>query len=392
MPAAFRIAGKDLRLRVRDRSVAIIGVLAPLTLAFIFNLIFGGAVASGGLSLEYGVVDLDASEVSEAFTAVLEDLDEEEVLSLRTFGDTQTAETSLSDSEIDAFYVIPTGFGADVAMGSPEIGVVGDIDAPTATQIAASIADQFATGIETTRLAILTTAQLSGVLPTPEFVDSLDDPSASAFSYSLSDLSADTRLLDATTYYAAGMAIFFVFFTVQFGVVGLLEEERDGTLPRLFAAPISRWSVVMGKALLSLALGVFSLGVLVVATTLIMSADWGPALGVALLVVAAVAAGTGLMGLVAAVARTPEGAQNLGSIIAVTLGLLGGVFFPLGQGDDLVSRLTYATPHAWFLRGLGDIAGGGSWTGALPSAAALAVFALVAGTIGWAAMRRRLSR
>ncbi|MCI0679682.1 MAG: ABC transporter permease [Actinobacteria bacterium] len=293
---------------------------------------------------------------------------------------------------MDAFYVIPTGFGADVAMGSPEIGVVGDIDAPTATQIAASIADQFATGIETTRLAILTTAQLSGVLPTPEFVDSLDDPSASAFSYSLSDLSADTRLLDATTYYAAGMAIFFVFFTVQFGVVGLLEEERDGTLPRLFAAPISRWSVVMGKALLSLALGVFSLGVLVVATTLIMSADWGPALGVALLVVAAVAAGTGLMGLVAAVARTPEGAQNLGSIIAVTLGLLGGVFFPLGQGDDLVSRLTYATPHAWFLRGLGDIAGGGSWTGALPSAAALAVFALVAGTIGWAAMRRRLSR
>jgi ABC-2 type transport system permease protein len=391
--ATLQVTGKDLKLRVRDRSVFIIGILAPLVLAFIFNLIFGSAVASGSISLEYGLVDLDGSEISTTFEQVLDDLQTEEVLSFETFADVATAEGAIDEGEVDAFFVIPAGFGADIPTGSPSIEVIGDVDSPTATQIAGSIASQFATGIEAARLAIFTTSQVSGVPPGPDFVGSLQgDPASAAFTYQLIDTTAETRQLDATTYYAAGMAIFFMFFTVQFGVVGLLEEERDGTLTRLFAAPISRWSVVMGKATLSFALGAFSLLVLVVATTLIMGAEWGPPLGVFLLVVAAVMAGTAIMGVTAAGAKTPEGAQNLGSIIAVTLGLLGGVFFPLGGGDDLMSRLTYLTPHAWFLRGLGDIAGGAPWTNALPSVLALLVFTLVVGFIGWVLMKRRLAR
>jgi ABC-2 type transport system permease protein len=150
--------------------------------------------------------------------------------------------------------------------------------------------------------------------------------------------------------------------------------------------------VVLGKAILSFALGFLSMTVLVIATSLLMGADWGPPLGVVLLVLAAVAAGTGLMGLVASVARTPEGAGNLGSIIAVVLGLLGGVFFPLGRGEDLLSKLSLITPHAWFIRGLSDIAGGASWVAALPSVGALLGFALISGAIGWVFMARRLRR
>jgi ABC-2 type transport system permease protein len=188
------------------------------------------------------------------------------------------------------------------------------------------------------------------------------------------------------------MAVFFLFFTVQFGVIGLLEEERDGTLARLLAAPIGRTSVVGGKALLSFALGVISMTVLVVATQLLMGASWGAPLGVFLLIVTGVLSAVAIMGLVASVAKTPEGAGNLGSIIAVTLGLLGGVFFPIGQGDDFLSKLTYLTPHAWFMRGLGDLAGGAEWTAALPAAGAITVFALVFGVSAWVLLRRRLNR
>ena len=393
MPAALRIAGKDLKLRARDRSVFIIGIGAPLMLAFIFDLIFGGAFAAGGLTLEYGLVDEDRSEVSTAFSSVLDDLQDQEILTIQTFPDTDSARSAVEGGDLDAFFLIEAGFGQEVAVGSPQIDVVGDVDAPTATQIAGAIADQFSTGVEATKLAILTTAGVAAVPPTPEFIASLEgDPSSAAFIFQLVDESAATRQLDSTTYYAVGMAIFFMFFTVQFGVIGLLEEEREGTLTRLFAAPISRWSVVLGKAILSFALGFVSMSVLVIATSLLMGADWGPPLGVILLVLAAVAAGTGLMGMVASFARTPEGAGNLGAIIAVTLGLLGGVFFPLGQGEDLLSKLSLITPHAWFIRGLSDIAGGAAWTAAFPSALALLGFAIVTGTLGWMLMRRRLRR
>ncbi|MGA7228974.1 MAG: ABC transporter permease, partial [Acidimicrobiia bacterium] len=201
-----------------------------------------------------------------------------------------------------------------------------------------------------------------------------------------------TRQLDGPTYFAAGMAVFFLFFTVQFGVVGLLEEERQGTMARLLAAPISRSSVIAGKAILSFLLGIVSMMVLVVSTVLLMGADWGPPLGVVLLVTTGVLAAVSVMGLVAAFARTPEGAGNLGSIVAVILGMLGGTFFPIGQGDDLLSKLSYLTPHAWFIRGLGDISGGASWTAALPAAGAMLLFALVLGGAGWMVLARRFDR
>jgi ABC-2 type transport system permease protein len=157
--------------------------------------------------------------------------------------------------------------------------------------------------------------------------------------YTFSDVSAETRQLDASTFFAAGMAVFFLLFTVQFGVLGVLEEEENGTLSRLLAAPIGRRSVVAGKALLSFALGVISMTVL----------------------------------------------------IAVTLGMLGGTFFPIGQGNDVLNRLTYITPHAWFMRGLSEISGGAEWTAALPSAGALLVIALVLGVAALIMLRRRLS-
>ena len=384
MRSAFRIAAKDLKLRIRDRSAIILGVLAPLVLAFIFNLVFGGAFEAG-LSIDYGVVDLDQSEISTSFTRQLEEIEAQGVFALETFDSAEDAEDAITSGEIDAFYLIDRGFGEAILTNDPsKIEVVGDIDAPTSTEIAASIADQYSTVVETTQLAVVTTDALGG-MPT-------SDPVAAAFSYQLTAVPAATRQLDATTYFAAAMAVFFLFFTVQYGVLGLLEEEREGTMARLLAAPIQRSSVVVGKAMLSFLLGLIATGILIVATHFLMGAVWGAPLGVALLTVAGVLSAVGIMGLVASLAKTPEGAGNLGAIIAVTLGMLGGVFFPIGQGDDLLSKLTFLTPHAWFMRGLGDLAGDAPWTAALPSVGALLVFTLVTGGLASVFLMRRLRR
>lgn len=393
MSAATLIAGKDLRLRIRDRSALIIGILAPLVLAYIFNLIFGGATTGTGLGLEYGLVDGDQSEISTTFGQVLDGAAAEDVLTVDRFDDRTSAETAVEEGDIDAYFFIPSGFGAAATTNQTStIEIVGDIDSPTSTAIAESFAQQFASGIASGQLAVGTTAQIAGVAITPEFVGSLSqDPAAASASFTLSDESAATKQLDPTTYLAAGMSVFFLFFTVQFGVSGLLEEERDGTLARLMTAPIPRASVIIGKGLLSFLLGVISMAVLIVATTLLMGADWGAPLGVTILVVAGVLSAVGIMGLVAAYAKTPEGAGNLGSIIAVILGMLGGTFFPIGASGGFLSTLTFLTPHAWFLRGLAEMADGGSWTEALPAAGAILLFAAVTSAIAWLALRKRLA-
>ena len=393
MSAAIQIAAKDLRLRVRDRSVFIIGVFAPLALAFIFNLIFGSALGTTSFDLDYGLVDQDRSQISQAFARRLNEIESAGILTVTNFPDAVAAEWAIENGELDAYFLIPSGLGQAVfSRQEAVIEVIGDIDAPTSTQIATSIAERFGEDVSAGQLSVAASAFLSPQPPTPEQLGAWGQAASSEPSFRMTDISVATRQLDGPTYFAAGMAMFFLFFTVQYGVLGLLEEERDGTLARLLAAPIGRSSVVIGKAILAFALGIISMGILVVSTNLLMDASWGAPLGVALLVIAGVLAAVAIIGLVAAVAKSPEGAGNLGSIIAVILGMLGGVFFPVGQGDDFLSRLSFLTPHAWFMRGLGDLADGAEWTAALPATGAILVFAVVFGAVAWAMLRRRMQR
>ena len=394
MGAALRIAGKDLKLRVRDRSAFILGILAPLVLAYIFYLVFGPATSGEGLGLAYGMVDEDGSEISAAFVSVVEGAEAEGVLEVTSFDGRVEATAALEEGEIDAFFVIPEGLERAVfANESATIDIVGDVDEPTSTQIAASFAEQFSSGVAASQLAVATTATVEGVQVGPAFIASLSgEPATAADSFTVVDRSATTKQLDGSTYFAAGMAVFFLFFTVQYGVVGLLEEDREGTLARLMAAPIPRFSVIAGKGILSFVLGVVATTVLIVVTALLMEATWGAPLGVALLVISGVLAAIGIMGLVASIAKTPEGAGNLGAIIAVILGMLGGTFFPIAATGGFLASLTYLTPHAWFMFGLAELSSDAPWTAALPAVGAMMIFALVTGTISYILLRRRLSR
>jgi ABC-2 type transport system permease protein len=393
MGATGQIATKDLRLRLRDRSAIIIGIVAPLALAYIFHLVFGNVLAQESLALQYGLVDLDDSEISESLGAILEQIEAEGQLAVTDFADAAAADAAVEAGDISAYMLLRPGLGeAAVSADEFTIEVVGDVDNPTATQILGSIASEFGAGIGRAQLSVTTALALLGGQHPPDVVTWGEEAAQSPAAFTFDDVSADTRQLDSTTFFAAGMAVFFLFFTVQFGVIGLLEEEQEGTLPRLLAAPVARAQVVGGKALLSFLLGLISMGVLIVATHFLMGATWGPPLGVALLVVAGVLAATSVVGLVAGFAKTAEGAGNLASIIAVILGMLGGTFFPVGQGDDFLSKLSYLTPHAWFMRGLAQISGGAEWTAALPAVGALLLFALVLGSAGWVLLNRRLAR
>lgn len=249
--AARLIAVKDLRLRLRDKSVFIMGLLAPLGLAFIFNLTFAGALQEGSIDLRFGFVDLDGSPSSAGLSQVLGQLEAEEFLDLTTYDDRETAVAAVEDGDIQAFILVPEGFDQELATGAPKLEVLGHVDAGTATSVAAAVARQFGAGVDAARLAVVTTASILGVPPSPDLVGQLQgDPATAAFTSDITGLDAEVRQLDGVTYITAGMAVFFLFFTVQSGILGLLDEEREGTLRRLFAAPVPRSAVMAGKGLM----------------------------------------------------------------------------------------------------------------------------------------------
>jgi ABC-2 type transport system permease protein len=389
MRAALVIAGKDLRERIRDRSALILAIVAPLGLATIFSLLLpSGDVA---FRTELALVDLDDSSTSAAFlSGPLTAIEEAGIAGVVVLDDEAAAREAIEADDVEAAAIIPAGFAEAVRAGEPaEVTVIGDTSAGLATEILRSLAEGYVAELEAIRLSVATVSAALPAPPTEAEIEALvagaiDTPSP----ITLVDADSELRRMAASTFFPASMAIFFLFFTAQFGILSLLAERRQGTLPRLVAAPIPPWAIVAGKAIGSFILGVVSMTVIVVASTLLLGAEWGNPIGVALLIVAAVLAAMGITALITTLARTEEQAGGWNAIVAVTLGILGGAFFDLSQAPEVLSRLSFLTPHAWFLQGLDELAAPSATLGdlALPIAVLL-VIAVITGGIGLARAR-----
>lgn len=373
------IVAKDLRQRLRDKSFFLLGILTPFVLALVLNLVFGGG-SEGEIEVRTGVVDADGSEVSGQLADGVAGLDGEGGTTVVTLPDETDPETAIDEQDLDAVFVIPSGFGeAVMSAGSPEVELVEDPDRPIQAGIAGSIVDGFTAEIDRTRLLNAAGAQL-GVTP---------DAAPDGGGLSVVQEAPDGERLGTSARLMAGMAIMFVFFTVMFGVTTLLDERRDGTLARLLAAPIPRDAIVAAKGVVSYLLGVTATMILMIAATFLVGAEWGSWLGVVVLVLAACLTAVGLMAVVAGIARTAESAGAVQSIIAVGLALLGGSWFPV-SGEGLLGTVAKITPHYWFLEGLEQLPGAASWTAIGPYVLALLAIAVITGVPATVLLRRRL--
>jgi len=387
MRAAWLICAKDLKARLRDRSALLIGIVVPLGLAFIFNSIFSGiSGASDVISL--GVVNADHGVAGQQFTSqVLPAVGRSGLISIHAEPSLARARALAANGTLAAVIVIPADFTARIQAHQPaSMQVIGNVDAPVSAEVARSIAEGYAAGLNRVLLSVATVAGTT-TLPPAQAQALAAQVAAAAAPVAVADVSAQTRELNQKSFFAAGMAVFFLFFTVQFGVTSLLEERNDGTLARLLAAPISRASILGGKLLTSFLLGVISMAVLVAATTLLFGATWGNPVGVTVLVVTAIMAATGIMALIATLAKNAEQAANWQSVVAVILGLIGGTFFPVSLAPGVLSTLTFVAPQAWFLRGLGDLRGGSVSVVWVPALAMLG-FAAVTGGLALFRLRR----
>ncbi|MDQ2953280.1 MAG: ABC transporter permease, partial [Chloroflexota bacterium] len=304
---------------------------------------------TGRFHATFAVADEDGGPVAKAFiddalgAAALKD-----VLTVKVVPSADEARAQTVAGKVSAGLVIPAGFSDDVRAGrSAHIRVLKSADSPIGGELAEAIAAQF--------------------------------PPAPAH---LVDGSVGVRDVKQASYFGPSMAIFFLFFVVEFGAVGILTERRTGTLTRLLAAPISREAVVVGKALSTFALGAISLGTMTIATTVLLGASWGDPVAVAALAGSIVLAAMGITALTATFASSEQSAGAFSSMVSMGLAMLGGNFVPISQSPEVMRTIALATPNGLALRGFTDlVADGGGIVSVLPYIGGILAFAAVAGTL-----------
>ncbi len=389
MPAALDIAAKDLRQRLRDRSAILIAIVAPFSLAVLFSVMLGGLDA--GFHAHWAIVDLDGGEVTLALVeGPLAAMEAADVVSLTYLPDAAAAREVVDQGSADTAIVIPAGFSASATGGGGgRIELISNPDASISAQVAQSVLSGFTSQVDAVGLAVATALFETGGLPdlaTTETLARLAQEMPDTIT--VVDDAARGRTASTSTYYAAAMAILFVFLGAQFGVTSLLTEKRTKTLSRMVAAPLKPFSIVVGKSLVSMILAVVSMSVIVFGTAMLLGARWGDPVALSLLIFAASLAATGIALLAVGFARSEDQAGSLVAIVTISLAVLGGSFFPVAQGPGIMSQLSRLTPHHWFLEGVDDIATGGDIVSAVGPIAVLSVIGLVAGGVGMWRVRR----
>ena len=106
---------KELKKTTREPAVLFILIIFPIMITLVFGLAFGGIGEGTTTSFDVGLLNLDATspqaEWSNAFTS---NLTASEVFVVHNYNDNTTGQAALLQGNLDAFIVIPAGFGDSV--------------------------------------------------------------------------------------------------------------------------------------------------------------------------------------------------------------------------------------------------------------------------------------
>jgi ABC-2 type transport system permease protein len=384
MNKLFLIGIKDLKLMFRDRAALTFMLLAPFLLTIGMGFVTGRfSGGSSGLSdIPVVIVNLDKQDLGNELENLFSSEELSDLMEPTASDSPETARQLIDSDGASAAVIIPEGFTESIipAEGtmleqttSPEavqIEVYTNPSRPTSAGVVKAIVDEFVSRVEEGRMSGMTSivGLMQSGLVSPQNAESeaqqlfqnVGETEATAITLKTNKEGAEAVEFDMLAYFAPGMALMFLMYTVSYGGRSILVERVQGTLPRLMISPTQTFQVLGGKVLGIFFMGVAQVSILILASTVFFQVKWGDALGVAVLILAAVFGAAGWGMLISAMAQTTAQVSNAGTSIMLIFGILGGSFIDLEEFPPLIQAISKITPNAWGLDGFTTLALGGT--------------------------------
>jgi linearmycin/streptolysin S transport system permease protein len=378
-----RISWTNLK---RDRVAQMLAFLLPVIFFSIFATVFGNQGSAATSRISVAVVDDDHSELSDRIVAGLK---KEKGLRVRTTIDPEGrgatvdragAERLVRSGDVPIAIVLPRGLGASGAMfgrdaGAPHVQLLADVSDQIAPPMVQGLLQKVAMtsapdllmkgGIQQFEryAGVLTPEQRTAVnawLPRVK-ADQGSRPSTTAGSDAAGGFGLAIDTVDVMrqgdrasliSFYAAGIGVMFLLFSVTGASGALLEEVDSGTFDRVLSTRLGMSGLLFGKWLYLTLLGALQLTVMFLWGRLAFKLDLFqhiPGFVVMTSFTAMAAAGFGL--LLATIARTRAQLSGMATIIILTMSSVGGSMFPRFLMSETMQKFGLLTFNAWALDG-----------------------------------------
>lgn len=400
------LALKDLRLLVRDKVGCFFTFFFPLVFAIFFGVLYSGGADRGPSSIGVVVVDADQTPESAAF---IERLAADDTLEIEHADNREIAADLVRRGERTAYLIVPAGFGAasqQIFWGNPmriELGIdparsmqggllQGLVTArafeqmqrlftdPTAMRSQIQQSRELLTGAEDSEngLSGLQRTLLSTLLGSVDtFYATLEEDPQTPVDPPTTQ-SAETgapargwQPIEVTTTEVATQSerrrgeptsSFAICFPqgIIWGVMAcaatfaasLLIERTRGTLPRLLAAPLSRWQVLAGKGLACF----ITTAALIAVMLLIAAIVFGVRpTSLPLLILAIVCVSIGIIGIMmvfSVLGKTEAAVSGISWAVIIVMAMIGGGMIPLFMMPAWMQTLSNFSIIKWAILAL----------------------------------------
>ncbi len=376
-------AWKDLQVIFRDRSFLVVVIFLPMVFSMMFGYMNQQMSQGGteGVHFPVVVVNQDQKTFGNQIVDILKSIS---VLKITILNDPAQAAQQVRDSQVMAAIFIPATLTENVQSYTPsEVEVLVD---PTQLEIASKITDMMHEVIAPIVVQGEVSYAVRTLLSEVPMYQQADEQTRQAlamqsFGVEMSQVqkmqadpwvkvesktaSGEDLVLIPNNMFAMftpGFTVLFAFFVVSSMASELLREKREGSMRRLIASPMPRWTIIGGKMLAYLVLVIVQVLLIFGSVNLLFGMPIGnyssglvaalsSASGLLLVTVALGLAATGLGVLVAALARSDRQADSIGMLLGFVLGALGGCFLfgsgvPLYKSGGMIEVISRLTPQA----------------------------------------------
>ena len=384
-----------LKILVRDRIALALFFIMPVIFFAIFAGIFSGDMGGGQAPrIVTIVVDEDQTEISKALVANLKDVGAGmRVSETHSTNDnqttpwtTETAREAVLNGQFHAAIIIPKGFKIDfsgqsktpiLVLVDPSNPIAGSM-IPGMIQGAAMQGNRFSmieTGMSEFEKygGALTPQQKSAIKSWEDHMakDEAAKQQAAKNSNATDTPKTDNAMVPVTVedvqkqesgekrsmvaYYAAGIGVMFLLFSVAGASGSLLEDQEAGILERMISSPLGMTRLLIANWVWITLMGMVSMFILYLFATFVFGlGPWNGARIVSCIVItlftAAAASALGL--LLATACRTRGQLAGISTVIILVMSALGGSMVPRFLMPEIIREISWwVTFNAWSVEG-----------------------------------------
>jgi ABC-2 type transport system permease protein len=382
MMRVLEIARKDLFHSLRSMFLVVFAFGLPLITTGVFYAAFGGFQSGSNQSpaapAKVALANLESSgSIGQTLQDVLTGPGMNGVIDTTVVPAAADARAVVDAGQASAAVIIPADFSRRL-MDPAQTATLELYRDPTQTvgpAVVQAIVEQTLDGFSGARIAAVASMRMfteRGIPPSADqaagiagaygewLAGSAQDPSGSGWwllrAPSQPSGADENRFAGMISTIMAMMLVFYCFFTGASAAQSILQEQEDGTLPRLFTTPASRTVILGGKMLAVLFMLLLQVTVLVLISTLVFNIRWGtmPGILAAVAGTSCLSAGFGIF-LISFLKSTKQAGLVFGVFVNLTgwvgiIRLFMGIFPSMENISGATNFISLLVPQGWAAR------------------------------------------